>query len=1064
MRRLLLSCLLLALAAQVVGAQVPGAYPHLTIIDENGTAIPPAGGPYNNSWVVEARAGSPIILDISYAALSQPNQNVSWGLLLSLQQTSFPTFLNPPPLFTQPPFQLLLGPMLDPTGHATLPLTVPAGLFDARVYTQAITFDSTSIPNLQLSNGVRVDSTLPRFNAAISYVRAAPGLTEDGLQGVSSQVLDGDTLPTLMPLGPNQAPDTKADDIGLAPGFRFLPIRPNVGDTPVNPMEYPFARLTRSMTLSPAIDEVEVDDASFFPPEGSLYIQQGGENPYLSKTNNGANSPNLERLTYTSIEIDEVTGRHVFKGVKRVQLGSTGSGFYPHVIGELVFGGFTWATTAGARARTRVSLDVTNREMPHVVIPAWTAEIGEETVTRDQDVYRFRETDSGREGFMLLDRVSNTWRILDDTVIDDTSDRTWNEMIAVAPDGRSMIAAQRVSGGPHGWDSNPDELYAIRLDGLNWPGSSSEVRQITFELQPEPEADDVGIRSREIWMESVAIMGPDPENYVAYVGLKYKWQQSQVGNNLIEDEGFEGFWIREEVLVRDYIELALVPPGSTKSPATLPRNYITGDFGTTGTGGLVIRFDPAPFLDHEGVRIFMAAGTSEKIEDMFVIRNFSVGSDGEVSRIIQNISGSGVVGGLGDAAGEIIAFDEGGAGLGNRVALSPDGSRIAWVRAQTVQGDFVQYAATNGADFSGVPSVYKDPSNNKFQEPGAYPDRHIINGLFFADEDNLVFLMGFNPHNDPIGEDNPLLGGLYDIFRYTISTDTMVNLSFTSDDPDDFGSFGTILPAATFKSPNGKFMYVVRDGRTSDGASVLNEEVVNILGVDLESFEVFDVVGDEFSPTTVIPNFDVPRNELLAPVEAPAGMQFTEGSGIQSSMMYLTAHLEGDNSQTDELLGFDRDSPFVTLQLTEGSPTGSHITNVSPNPYSSSVFFARTNDSDRYGVTQHPFGVDLDNFLFQRDMAPTFSMGGVPLGRVVDGSIHFVPPTGGAGDALIFSAGSSVVPGSFGIALDTSTVYSPLVNLSDPLLEPVPVLVPLLDTNNLGMGYQVFVVSAGAGE
>jgi hypothetical protein len=245
---------------------------------------------------------------------------------------------------------------------------------------------------------------------------------------------------------------------------------------------------------------------------------------------------------------------------------------------------------------------------------------------------------------------------------------------------------------------------------------------------------------------------------------------------------------------------------------------------------------------------------------------------------------------------------------------------------------------------------------------------------------------------------------------------------------------------------------------------VVNREVVNILGVDLESFEVFDVVGDEFSPTTVIPNFDVPRNELLAPVEAPAIMQFMEGSGIQSSMMYFTAHLEGDNSQTDELLGFDRDSPFVTLQLTEGSPTGSHITNVSPNPYSSSVFFARTNDSDRYGVTQHPFGVDLDNFLFQRDMTPTFSMGGVPFGRVVDGSIHFVPPTGGAGDALIFSAGSSVVPGSFGVALDTSTVYSPLVNLSDPLLEPIPVLVPLLDTNNLGMGYQVFVVSAGAGE
>ena len=86
----------------------------------------------------------------------------------------------------------------------------------------------------------------------------------------------------------------------------------------------------------------------------------------------------------------------------------------------------------------------------------------------------------------------------------------------------------------------------------------------------------------------------------------------------------------------------------------------------------------------------------------------------------------------------------------------------------------------------------------------------------------------------------------------------------------------------------------------------------------------------------------------------------------------------------------------------------------------------------------------------------------MPFGRVVDGSIHFVPATDGAGDAVVFSAGSSLVPGAFGIPLNTATVYAPLVNLSDPLAEPIPLLIPVLDTFNLGDGYQVYVVSAGA--
>ena len=74
----------------------------------------------------------------------------------------------------------------------------------------------------------------------------------------------------------------------------------------------------------------------------------------------------------------------------------------------------------------------------------------------------------------------------------------------------------------------------------------------------------------------------------------------------------------------------------------------------------------------------------------------------------------------------------------------------------------------------------------------------------------------------------------------------------------------------------------------------------------------------------------------------------------------------------------------------------------------------------------------------------------------------FIPPTSGAGEAVIFAAGFNVVPDSLGIAQNTSSVYYPLATVSDPLAEPVPVLTPILSTFGLGFGHRIYLLSAGA--
>lgn len=1067
-KRLVMAALLAALLAPTgARSQVPGEYPHLQLTDGVTKIVPPPGGPFDNSHVFQAYAGQSFEARVSYASAGQPNANVLFAVIVSAAKTPLPVNVTPPGLLTMPPLILLLPtpPNLDVNGAGSLDLFVPAGILDAQTYVQALVYDSTSVPALRLTNGLTVDVDVPAFSVDFSWVRATPATDDETLvRDFGRIVLGPDELPQVKPVGPLAPPQAVPGAPFYADDVRFLPLLPNEGDAPVNPLARPFTRMKLAATGTDTT--LFVQDTSGFPPRGRLMISFGNAHLWADKANTGY-PPKMEVVTYNGKLAD------AFLNCQRVQLGSSGASGVPttvftHVVGEMVAGDWTFATTAGARARSRIGLDADAPDMPHVVIPPFEFQDGEDgTVSMDLDLYLFESKVDLVQGFVLYDRVSRTWRVIEGS-LRNTAQGRWDPMLCFAPDGRSFLAELVVSGGPQSWDSSPDVLVALRTDGLDWPASGSETWEIPYQLGPEPTVTATNVRSRRIVMRATAIIGPGPEDYVAFVGLAHKWKKSATpGSALEKNVGLEADWTREEVLVRDYIEVPLVPPGSAKAVPASPRPYISTQFGVTGFGNVITRFDPEVLPSPDHTRLFLVGGGSNNAddqEDAFVIRNVSITPAGTVTKVLGNVTG---YSSNGNNAGEtaIRPATPGGHGGGGKVAFSPDGTRVAFVAKRAPnndQLDWINIAASNGASYGTVKNVY-DVGNDVFKESGAYASDRVVAGLRFATNDDLVFVMGRNPYDDPIGN-TAANAAAFDIFHYDIAEDVMTNLTRTSGAAGGFTSLGRIAPAGFFASRNGDFAYVLRAGGISAvGGSPLpvGTPVLNLLGVNLDTLDAFPVTGTELDDSALVPDLFIPTTDLQATVETAARLGFVEGSGVQDGLLWFEAQRQGGNG-SDEVFAVNVESPFVAFQATQTTKAGLRVTNITPHPYGGKVAFARTDDANPTGATQHPFVVDLDNFLYERDLLPVWTSGGKNLGRVMDGSFHFLPPAGTAGDALVFSFGLGALPN--GTALLATPAYFPLSGVSDLLSQPVPVVIGLIDTFLLGTDFRFYLPHASVAD
>lgn len=1058
----LLSGLLAAALSSVAAAQpMPGDTPRLFLDDGFGNQAPGPAGPFDNSAVFGASAGTAFSARLEYLAEGASNA-VPWGLLISTEKTPFPAAL-PPPLFTMPPL-VFIAPtpsLLDGSGTGSIPFSVPEGMLSGTLYFQALVHDVASAPMLKLSNGVALDIVPGRFNVRFSVGASIPPTA--GLQGLGTVDLDADTMAEIVPLGIQTPPPLSLDsELGVPAGFRFLPILPNVPDAPINPLARPVTTLTEAMQATLSISVFNVVDTSQFPPQGTIYVSRAGANP------NQAANPWADR-TATRTEVVTYTGKTPtsFTGCTRKVLGSTGNTTYPHLVGEMVLGDYTWATTAGAVARTRVSLDVRNGDLPHVVIPAFTYNAGEDEgmVTLDLDLYRYEVAGGGAQGFMVLDRNTHTWRVLPGTEIATAGGARWDPMVHVTPDRRAFLATKRTFEGAT-FASSQDELWALRLDGLDWPASGSPVWKIEYQATPEPAAGVLSVKSRRIHMPFVRTVGPNSDNAVAFVGLTFKWGQTDTGNGTVANQGFEGFWVREDVLVSDVFNVPLVPPGSAKAAPASPRPLLTPTFPLLGTGESVLRFDPDVLLSADGRTLVMTAGASQTVEDVYAVRNVSITSGGAASYQLFNISGLNNTASDLASTGLIRSFAPGGDGYGQTASITADGSRVAWLMSFNVARDFLMTARTSGADYGQVKRIYAD-STLKFKIPGEYVLDHTVRGLRMSDADTIYFCMGRQKYDDPLTLSNLANTNDMDIFRYKVSTDTLVRIVNSSGDATAFAKLGRMTVLATFLSPDRKFYYVVRGGTrcvaNCGTGTPTTIPVVNVLAVATASGLAYDVTGHEIGlGSGLITDLFVPTAELQRPVETPASMEFVEGTGSQSNMLYFRAHLQSDAAATDEIFAFNMASPGIAFPVTSGSAPGSHVSNITPSPFGGSVAFARTQGTSILGADQHLFAVDLTTFLFERDITSAYSSFGTHFGRLMDGSVHFLPsdPITGAGTALVFSFGLTADPLT-GVAQASVPVYYPLANLANPVAEPNPLLIPLVDIVGLGPSFRLYVPSAG---
>jgi hypothetical protein len=1058
--RPVLIAVLAALLAAAAASQAPGDFPHLQLSDGASKLVPPASGPFNNSNVFQAFSGQAFEARLSYGSAGQPNTNVLWALLVSAGKTPLPTNVTPPGLLTMPPLILLLPspPNLDINGSGALHLFVPAGILDAKTYVQGLIYDSTSVPTMRLSNGLTVDVDVPAFSVDFSWVRATPATDDETLVRDFGRITLGpDVLPELKPVGTQAPPEAVPDTPFYADDARFLPIVPNEPDGPVNPRSRPFTRIAAAATGDDTT--IVVTDTSFFPMRGRLQIAMGGSNLWGDKVSAGTYPPRGEIVHYDGKLPDR------FLNCKRAQLGTSGASpsttTFPHVLGEMVLGDFTMATTGGARSRSRLALDADSEDMPHVVIPPYTFTDEEGGATSvDLDLYLFETKVDLAQGFVLFDRVTRTWRVIGES-LKNTLQGRWNPMIAMAPDGRSFLAELRVPNGVElGWDYKPAVLILLRTDGLDWPASGTEAWQVPYEIVPDPTVSGTHVRSRRAIMLASAIVGPDPDNYVAFVGLADKWKRNLIppGLNFEKNVGAEAEWARDEVLVRDYIEIPMVPPGSTKSLPSMPRPYITSQFGTTGFGAAIIRFDPEVLASPDRSRLLLTGGGSNNAddeEDAFVIRNLAITQAGGVSKVLGNVTGYSA-NGLNPGETALRPFHAGGHGWGQKAAFSPDGTRVALVAKQNAKTrDWIDIVQANGGTYGTVKHVYGS-GGTTWLPGGVYGNDRVVCGLRWADNERLLFVMGKNPYDDPLANSSANTAKM-DLFVYDVQDDLMTNLTRTGGVDNDFGALGTIIPAGFLASDNGDFAYFLRAGGISNvgGSSLpVGTQVLNLVGVNLNTLDVFPVTGTEFGDSALVPDLFLPATELTAPIESPAALRPIEGGGVQDSLLWFTAHLQGGN-QSDELFATNLESPFVTFRATFTADAGLHLRDVTPDPFGGKVAFARTDGTSAMAATQHPYVVDLDAFLFERDLLPNWASGGTNIGRVMGGSFHFLPPSGTAGEALVFAFGLSALP--TGVALQATPAYYPLAAVSDVLAEPVPVVIGLIDTFLLGTDYRFYL-------
>lgn len=360
-----------------------------------------------------------------------------------------------------------------------------------------------------------------------------------------------------------------------------------------------------------------------------------------------------------------------------------------------------------------------------------------------------------------------------------------------------------------------------------------------------------------------------------------------------------------------------------------------------GVGLPALTADGELYFHAASQSIFFQGGATSTTEDIFVISNIGAGSE-----TIVNASNF-------PTATQIELFGDAYDGIDGRVAVSPDGSRVAFVVQTTSTHEDVYWTTTDG--LSSAQNLTPDASFDSALDTTL--------DLNFATNGGVFFFYGTS-------------SSLTDLYHADISGPAPVytNVTATSGSTTvPFASGGDIDPDGYFTLPDR--MFFARDGTLAFGPSV-GTSAFNLVGVlysGANALTPYNITGDEFG--TTVPGSGITANggetastgtEL---VFAPTGTMVW----FKSSVLPSTTN--------EDLWAFDASSTAPAFRFGLDA-NGSTIDNIRPEPsgFLSLFSYESSGDEEVYqAIFTLPGAMQLTD-------DPTST-----TNDITDGSIHYFP-------------------------------------------------------------------------
>lgn len=631
-----------------------------------------------------------------------------------------------------------------------------------------------------------------------------------------------------------------------------------------------------------------------------------------------------------------------------------------------------------------------NKDFPRIDLPG------------NRSLFHYRDVATGRYGFGILFRDTNTWRNLtpfpDFAFTNTTVLSAWEYEVAISPDGnRAVVVLDQPS------PATTDRVFMLNLE----PGGSFANGGTLHEFVATP---DIISGFSRVYDESMAIVSDGAGSWVAFFA----------GTTTVNPTTatYPNRLFRVNLANSPGVPTLVLPGGAFPATNRVDRQFMV-----------------SPDLES----VMVIGGTGVNAEHVHVISNVTT-----LGHSIVNASGNLLV------ALQLGEFNESNNGQLGAFAVSDDSTRLAFC-VEDGSNRWPRIAALDGSTAGSTVNLIKDITDGGVIDKADFGQSRDY--AFSQDGNHLIYQQGFFVAG--------ALSDRFELFTTNVNSTVTMNLSRTCKtgataapatlfgpwDPagDLTSNRASWEPCGNFKSPNGDYLYLVREMR---GVPATGFDRQNVIAVSIATppnasdptFEMVNITGTEFEP------FDgQPPPPFGAPDVSAGGSIFGDtfpeyhrfrrvgGTGPYKDYMYFVAQLAnlplGDPKiNVDQLFVFDSVNPGPAIQLTHffngtGSQyalrTNARIVEVNPSQVESKVLFIVDN-GDISG------GTDNAQDLFLADFAAFGALSRVPSTAtpysriVVRGSHRFFPGTFGG---VLFSAGLNQRP--LGALLDGFAMPSP---------------------------------------